>query len=176
MPNIIYLAASIDGYIAREDGNIDWLTEIPNPEKGDYGFAEFMKRVDGMIMGRLTFETVQQFDIWLYSKPVFVLSRSSKKLSGRYSDRVELIYGDLSTILESLKKRNIHTIYVDGGKTIQSFLQEDLIDEMIITRIPILLGKGIPLFIYNPRELKFDHATTETFNNGLVKTRYLRKR
>lgn len=176
MPNIIYIAASIDGYIAREDGNIDWLTEIPNPEQSDYGFAEFMKRVDGMIMGRATFETVQQFDIWLYTKPVFVLSNSLSKLSGRYADKVELVTGDLKQVIESLNKKGMNTLYIDGGKTIRGFLREDLIDEMIITRIPVLLGKGIPLFAINNKELGFKHLQTESFSNGLVKSRYIRIR
>jgi dihydrofolate reductase len=174
MPNIVYIAASIDGYIAREDGNIDWLTEIP--DDSDYGFFDFMKRIDGMIMGRKTFETVQAFDKWFYTKPVFVISNSLDTITGKFAEKVELVRGDLHQILESLKRRGINTLYIDGGKTIHSFLQQDLIDEMIITRIPILLGKGIPLFAKSDHELRFAHSSTETYNNGLVKSHYLRKR
>ena len=74
MANIVYIATSLDGYIARKDGSIDWLTDIPNPEGSDFGFSAFMERIDGIIMGRGTFETVLSFGQWPYSKPVFVLS------------------------------------------------------------------------------------------------------
>jgi len=174
MPNIVYIAASIDGYIAREDGNIDWLSEIP--DESDYGFFDFMKRIDGMIMGRKTFETVQAFDKWFYTKPVFVLSNSLDKITGNFSEKAELVKGNIKQVLESLAERGIRTLYIDGGKTIQSFLQQDLIDEMIITRIPILLGRGIPLFEKNDSELRFQHSSTETYTNGLVKSHYVRKR
>lgn len=176
MPNIVYIATSIDGYIAREDGNIDWLNEIPNPDQSDYGFFDFMKRVDGIIMGRKTFETAQGFDMWLYPKPVFIISNSLNELTGRYADKVQLVKGDIKQILDSLNKKGLNSFYVDGGKTVQSFLQEDLIDEMIITRIPILLGKGIPLFERMNKELKFEHTTTEVYYPGLVKSSYVRKR
>jgi dihydrofolate reductase len=176
MPNIVYIATSIDGYIAREDESIDWLMEIPNPDQSDYGFSEFMKRIDGIIMGRKTFETVQGFDKWLYTRPLFVLSNSLNELTGKFSEKAELVKGDLQQVIKSLNKRNMTTFYIDGGKTIQGFLKEDMIDEMIITRIPILLGTGIPLFEKNHNELTFEHTKTEIFNNGLVKSRYNRKR
>jgi dihydrofolate reductase len=178
MPNIVYIATSIDGYIAREDGSIDWLMELPNPDHSDYGFSVFMNRVDGIIMGRKTFGTVLGFNPWPYphSKRVFVLSNSLSELPITLSENIEIVKGDLKKIIESLKGRGFNNLYIDGGKTIQSFLKEDLIDEMIITRIPILLGAGIPLFEKNDMELEFEHIETEVHNDMLAKSKYIRKR
>jgi dihydrofolate reductase len=176
MSNTVYIATSIDGYIAREDGSIDWLMDLPNPGNSDYGFSVFLERIDGIIMGRKSFETVLGFNVWPYTKPVFVLSNSLAGLPGELSGKAEIIKGELKRIIELLKDRGINNLYIDGGKTIQNFLKEDLIDEMIITRIPILLGSGIPLFDKGNLELKFEHAGTEVYNNMLVRSRYLRKR
>jgi dihydrofolate reductase len=178
MFNTVYIATSLDGYIAREDGTIDWLMELPNPNNNDYGFSVFLEKIDGIIMGRKSFETVMGFHEWPYpkTKPIFVLSNSLDELPGRLSVKVEIVKGELKRIIEILKDKGINNLYVDGGKTIQSFLKEDLIDEMIITRVPILLGSGIPLFGKNNLELKFEHVGTEVFNNMLVRSKYFRKR
>ena len=176
MPNIIYIATSIDGYIAKLDGGIDWLMEIPNPDQSDYGFFDFMKRIDGVLMGRKTYEITMDFDQWIYSKPVFVLSNTLEILSGNWAAKAELIKGELTEVIAALNNRGINNLYVDGGKIIQSLLALDMIDEMIITRIPTLLGNGIPLFKSNDLELKFEHIETDVYTGGLVKSRYLRKR
>jgi dihydrofolate reductase len=99
-----------------------------------------------------------------------------EKLPDEVSQKAEIVKGELKSILKSLKERGIHTLYIDGGQTIQSFLKEDLIDEMTITRIPILLGKGIPLFEKNNSELEFEHVQTQVFNNMIVRTKYIRKK
>ncbi len=99
-----------------------------------------------------------------------------KKLPGKFSEKGEIVNGELKRIIESLAEKGIHNLYIDGGKTIQSFLKEDLIDEMIITRIPILLGSGIPLFDKNHLELPFEHTGTKVYNNMLVRSSYTRKR
>ena len=176
MPNIVYIATSLDGHIAKKDGNIEWLMEVPNPENSDYGFSEFMVRIDGIIMGRNTFDTVVGFDQWPYSKPVFVLTNTMKSVPGGYEDKAHIVSGKLKNIVASLESKGIKNLYVDGGKTIQSFLQEDLIDEMIITRIPTILGSGIPLFIDMDQELKFKVVKTEVLNQDLVKSTYKRIR
>lgn len=175
MANIIYIATSLDGYIARKDGNIDWLMELPNPDKSDYGFSDFMKRIDGLIMGRNTFNLVLKFGQWPYTKPVFVLSKTMKEIPDEMKSKAERVRGNLNTIVERLNKKGFENLYIDGGKTIQSFLKQDLIDEIIITRIPIILGSGIPLFGEMDLELRFEHVQTEVLNNALVKSRYLRK-
>ena len=176
MPNIVYIAASIDGYIAKKDGNIDWLMEVPNPNNSDYGFFEFMKRVDGVLMGKHTFETAAGFDQWIYNKPVFVLSNTLKEVPPPFAAKAEIVSGDLKEVLKGLSSRGFNTLYIDGGKTIQSFMADDLIDELIITRIPIVLGSGIPLFDNNGLEQKFEHVSTQVYDNILVKSHYVRKR
>ena len=176
MPNIIYIATSIDGYIAKLDGGIDWLMEIPNPDQSDYGFFDFMKRIDGVLMGRKTYEITMDFDQWIYNKPVFVLSNTLNVLRGNWAAKAELVRGELTEVIAALNSRGINNLYVDGGKTIQSLLALDMIDEMIITMIPTLLGNGIPLFNSNDLELKFEHIETDVYTGGLVKSRYLRKR
>jgi len=175
MVNTVYIATSLDGYIARKDGGIDWLTEIPNPEQSDYGFSAFMERMDGIVMGRKTFELVQTFDPWPYSKPVFVLSRTLKEIPGKIQNKAELVNGPLEEVIDALKAKGMKHLYIDGGKTIQSFLQLDLIDELIITRIPIILGSGIPLFAAMDREIRFELVKTEVLNKDLVKNTYVRK-
>ncbi|MES2378634.1 MAG: dihydrofolate reductase family protein [Bacteroidota bacterium] len=176
MSNIIYIATSLDGYIAKVDGGIDWLMEIPNPDQSDYGFADFMNRVDGVLMGRKTYEIVMNFEEWAYTKPVFVLTNSLEVLPGKWASKAEIIKGEPKDVIAALTNRGVNNLYVDGGKTIQSFLALDLIDEMIITKVPILLGDGIPLFSTSNLELKFEHLETDVYTGGLVKSRYLRKR
>jgi len=177
MPNTVYIATSLDGYIAREDGTIDWLMELPNPDKSDYGFSEFLERMDGIVMGRKSFEGVLEFGQWPYVKPlpVFVLSNSLSELPHGLPVKVEIVKGELKKIIQALADRGIRNLYIDGGKTIQSFLKEDLIDEMIITKIPILLGSGIPLFGATNMELEFEHLETKVYNNMLVRSKYMRK-
>lgn len=176
MANIVYIATSLDGYIAKPDGGIDWLMEIPNPDHSDYGFADFMNRVDGVLMGRKTYEIVMDFDEWAYTRPVFVLTETLDVLPGKWAHKAEIIKGEPKAILETLAGCGINNLYIDGGKTIQNFLSLDLIDEMVITKIPILLGNGIPLFTINNSELKFEHIETDVYYGGLVKSRYQRKR
>ncbi|MDP8208323.1 MAG: dihydrofolate reductase family protein [Candidatus Electryonea clarkiae] len=176
MSNIVYIATSLDSYIADRDGKLEWLNAVPNPEKSDFGYADFMDGIDALVMGRITFETVCGFDIeWPYSKPVFVLSRTLRSIPDGYGDKAEIISGSLQTVLTTLHEQSFNNLYIDGGKTIQSFLAEDLIDELIITRIPILLGGGTPLFGKLPNHLEFEHLNTEIFNNSMVQDHYRRK-
>ncbi|MCP4611366.1 MAG: dihydrofolate reductase [Planctomycetes bacterium] len=176
MANYVYIATSLDGFIATKDGGVDWLMEVPNPEKSDYGFFEFMNSVDAIVMGRNTFEKVLSFYEWPYNKIVFVLSNSLTDIPEKLKGKVEIIKGELEAVINELKTRGYNNLYIDGGKVIQSFLNEDLIDDMIITRVPILLGDGIPLFDNLKQNLKFRHIKTEIFNNTLVKSCYTRAR
>jgi dihydrofolate reductase len=175
MPNYIYIAATIDGFIADKNGGIDWLTEIPNPDNSDFGFKEFMEKIDGIIMGRKTFEKVLRFDEWAYSKKVFVLSDTLKTIPENLGDNIEIVQGKLTSILSRLNSKGYKNLYIDGGKTIQSFLREDLIDEMIITRVSILLGDGIPLFGLLDKSIQFEAVSTEILNDFLVKTHYKKR-
>ena len=127
MPNIVYVAKSLDGYIADKDGSLEWLQSVPNPDGRDLGYREFMNGIDAIVMGRTTYETVLGFDIdWPYSKPVFVLSRTINSVPDELTDKVEIVNGSLMKIIGSLNKKNYHNIYVDGGNTIQNFLKEGL--------------------------------------------------
>jgi dihydrofolate reductase len=175
MANIVYIATSLDGYIARKDGSLDWLMEIPNPDNSDYGFSSFMDRIDGIIMGRSTFETVKSFNEWPYTKPVFILSNTLRKVPDKYEDKAQIIKGNLNEIIDSMKSNGFNNLYIDGGKTIQSFLKLNLIDELIITIIPIILGSGISLFTEMDVEIKFELINTETLDKHLIKSTYRRK-
>ena len=176
MTNYVYIATSLDGFIATSDGNLDWLYEIPNPDGSDYGYGEFMSNIDAIVMGRNTFEQVLTFGEWPYDKPVFVLSNSLTELPKDVLNQAEIVSGELKTIVNQLKLRGYNNLYIDGGATIQSFLKEDLIDEMIITRFPILLGNGFPLFSRLDARLNLTHRKTEIYNNTLVKSYYTRDR
>ena len=178
MANYVYIATSLDGFIATSDGGIDWLDEIPNPNQSDFGYAEFISRIDAIVMGRNSFEKVITFGFWPYDeKPVFVLSNRLQHVPQDLVDAVEIISGnDIKTVVNQLSKRGYHKLYIDGGRTIQSFLAEDMIDELTITRVPILLGNGIPLFDRLTTKLSFKHEKTEIFNNVLVKSTYSRLR
>lgn len=176
MTTYVYIAVSLDNYIAGPGGALDWLNEIPNPTQSDFGFAEFLRGIDAVVMGRKTFETMLGFDTWPYSIPVFVFSRSLNALPGNTDGKAELIRGQPIEVMHVLGARGFHNLYVDGGRTIQGFLEADLIDELIITRVPILLGGGVPLFGSLQREMKFRLVSTEPLNETLVKSHYVRDR
>ena len=177
MSNIVYIATSLDGYIADKNGELDWLHSIQNPEKHDLGWSDFIGKIDALIMGRNTFEKVCGFDVeWPYLMPVFVLSNSLTSISDAYSDKGVIVSGPLSQLVKTLNTRSLTNLYIDGGKTIQSFIQADLIDELIITKIPILLGGGTPLFGTHPNPLSFEHIRTKVYLDAVVQTHYRRKR
>lgn len=177
MTCIVYIATSLDGFIADKNEGLDWLNSTPNPENSDLGFGQFMDTIDALVMGRKTFEMVCSFDCpWPYNKPVFVLSNSLKQIPDELQDKAELITGSPNEIKQKLKQRGFHNLYIDGGKTIQGFLKADLIDELTITTIPVLLGDGIPLFKELPEMQHYQHIKTEILLDALVKTSYHRKK
>lgn len=174
---MVFIGASLDGYIADRNGGLNWLTSIPNPEQSDMGYNAFMAQVDALVMGRKTFETVSGFQgDWPYAKPVFIVSRTLDTLAEEYWDKAELVKGSLTEILKQIHDKGYHKLYIDGGVTIQNFLKEDLIDEMTITTIPIVLGGGSALFSILPKELEFALVESKVFLNQLVQNRYRRKR
>ncbi|WP_439882459.1 dihydrofolate reductase family protein [Pontibacter sp. MBLB2868] len=175
--NSVFIATSIDGYIADKDGGLDWLHSIPNPENNDMGYVEFNDQIDALIMGRITFETVLGFDVdWPYNKPVFVLSNKLKEIPKSHKEKVFLVNGKITDILAQIHEKGFYRLYIDGGATIRSFLKEDLIDEMILSVIPVLLGGGSPLFTELPKELKFELIGTKTYLNQIVQNHYKRKK
>ena len=175
--NLVFIGASLDGYIADRNGGLNWLTAIPNPEQSDMGYTEFMAQVDALVMGRKTFETVCGFEgDWPYAKPIFIVSRTLDTIAEKYRDKAELVKGSLVQILEKIHNKGYHRLYIDGGVTIQNFLKEDLIDEITITTIPIVLGGGSALFSILPKELEFTLVESKIFLNQLVQSHYRRKR
>ena len=176
MPNTVYIATSLDGYIADKDGGLDWLHSIPNPDNFDLGWADFIAKIDALVMGRNTFEAVCGFGVeWPYPMPVFVLSTSMTSIPGAYRDKAEIVNGPLPLVIESLHAKGFTNLYIDGGKTIQSFLRADLIDEMIITQIPILLGGGSALFSDLSKPIAFEHLGTKLLLNAMVQNHYRSK-
>ncbi len=174
--NSVFIATSIDGYIADKNGGIDWLHSIPNPNNEDMGYVDFTKNIDALVMGRTTFETVCDFDIdWPYEKPVFVLSNTLNEIPESHKGKAFLVKGSLTEILKHIHQRGYHQLYIDGGATIQSFLKEDLIDEMLITIIPIVLGGGSSLFSELPKGLEFEFIESKIFLNQLTQNHYRRK-
>ncbi|WP_421920108.1 dihydrofolate reductase family protein [Marinifilum sp.] len=175
--NLVFIAQSIDGYIANRKNELDWLDMIPNPNQLDLGYRSFIEKVDAIVMGHNTFNTVCSFDIdWPYIQPVFVISNSMRELPEKYQGKVELVNGKLSDILEMIHSKGFESLYIDGGKTIQSFLNEDRIDELIVSTLPILLGGGVPLFRDLIKEQEFELLESKVYLNNIVQNRYKRRR
>jgi dihydrofolate reductase len=174
LANYVYIAVSLDGYIATPGGGLDWLDEIPNPDGSDFGFADFMEGIDALVMGRNTFLKVLTFGFWPYEKPVFVPSNAEIVIPKELKEKVQRVKGTPVELVTRLGERGYKNLYVDGGLTIQGFLEADLIDELIITRVPVLLGDGIPLFGKLQKILHFKHKTTEVLNETLIKSHYVR--
>lgn len=174
--NRVYIATSLDGYIADKDGGLDWLEGVPNPNDDDMGYGDFMAQTDALLMGRTTFETVCGFDVdWPYTKPVYVLSNSLQEVPEAYVGEVWLVKGALSEVLQEIHDRGHHQLYIDGGQVISSFLAEGLIEEMIITVFPILLGGGHRLFGALPEKQKFDLVSSRVCLGQLVQNCFRRK-
>ncbi len=170
----VYIATSLDGFIARPNGAIDWLTGADSaPHGDDYGYQAFMETVDTMVMGRHTFDLAVTFAAWPYrGKRVVVLSRTPPAIPQPLADEVSWLALPPQQVVERLAAQGATHLYIDGGKTIQGFLQAELIDELIITRLPILIGAGIPLFGPIPRDIHLKHNETRQFENGFVQSRY----
>lgn len=175
--NLVFIATSLDGYIADKNGGLDWLQMIANPQKNDMGYIAFMEKIDALIMGRKTFDTVANFDgEWPYSKPVFVCSNTLSTLPAAYNNKAFLVKGKPNEILTTIHQLGYFSLYIDGGATVQGFLAEDLIDEITFTQMPILLGGGIRLFDQLPNALVFEHVNTEVYLGEIVQSHYCRKR
>lgn len=175
--NKVFIATSLDGFIADKNGGLDWLHSVPNPDNLDMGYNEFTSQIDALVMGRTTFETVCGFDIdWPYKKPVFVLSNTLTEIPDKFKPHAELVKGSLTEILDQIHKKGFYSLYIDGGSTIQGFLKEDLIDSMTITIIPKLLGGGFPLFGDLPSILNFECVDSKVYSNKIVQNTFKRLR
>ena len=165
----VFIGASVDGFIARANGELDFLP----PGGGEpHGYEEFMNSVDALVIGRNTYETVLKFDTWPYgAKPVFVLS-TNPLAQAPVGAVVEHKSGTPADIVSLLSARGIQHIYVDGGITVQRFLRAGLIQGLIITRVPVLIGDGIPLFGTLPQDVHLRHIATRQYQSGLVQSEY----
>lgn len=173
MPKIkLYIATSLDGFIARENGSIDWLTEYENNPKTDYGYSEFYSSIGTVLMGRKTYEQVLGFGNWPYKeKRSYVFTRQKEYLSGE--SNVEFVSGDIREFVRQLKESTEEDIWLVGGsQLIKAFLKENLVQDLIIFVVPKILGSGIPLFDHIGKEISFKTLRVEKYENGLVRMEY----
>jgi len=166
----VFVGTSLDGFIARPNGDFDFL-----PEGGGepHGYEEFMAGVDALVIGRKTFEKVLTLGAWPYcDKRVVVLSSRPVDLSAAVGGVVEQMAGTPAEIVAQLADSGAHHLYIDGGITIQEFLRTGLIQRLIITRVPVLIGEGIPLFGTLPHDIRLRHVATRQYQSGLVQSEY----
>jgi len=166
----VFIGTSVDGFIARPNGDLDFL-----PEGGGepHGYKEFIAGIDTIVIGRKTYETVLAFPAWPYGdKRVVVLSSRPIDFSGVRGGVVEQMAGPPQEIVSKLAASGARNVYVDGGITIQRFLRAGMIQRLTITRVPVLIGEGIPLFGALPRDVRLRHVATQHYASGLVKSEY----
>src|SRR5271170_4907789 len=167
----VFIGISVDGFIARPNGDLDFL---PADGGEPHGYNEFMATIDALVIGRKTFETVLAFPAWPYGdKRVVVLSSQPLDLSAAGGGGVvEQMAGLPAEIVAKLAARGVRHVYVDGGITIQGFLRAGMVQRLIITRVPVLIGEGIPLFGSLLRDVRLHHVATQHYPSGLVKSEY----
>ena len=177
----VFIATSVDGFIARPDGTLDWLTGRPAEEETgqhdaeeDYGYGAFMDTVDALVMGRGTFDVVQGFDgAWPYPKPVYVWTSHPADLVQQEGADVRPVSGSVDQVLHRLRSDGVGRVYVDGGATIRQWLSAGLIDRMTISTVPVLIGEGIPLFGGTGPDIPLELESCETFPGGMVQRTYV---
>jgi dihydrofolate reductase len=166
----VFVGTSVDGFIARSNGELDFL---PADGGEDHGYHEFFASVDTLVIGRKTFETVLAFDAWPYGdKRVVVLSGRPVDFSGVRGGVVEQMAGSPAEIVARLEASGARHVYLDGGVTIQGFLRAGLVQRLVVTRVPVLIGEGLPLFGSLPRDVRLRHVATRSYATGLVQSEY----
>ncbi|UWQ58868.1 dihydrofolate reductase family protein [Leisingera caerulea] len=170
----VFIATSLDGFVARQDHSLDWLSKQPPAENDDGGFAAFMDSVDGLVMGTGSFRTLLGFGQWPYSKPVVVLSRSltEQDIPKHLKDKVRLSTAEPADLMQGLQEEGWTRAYIDGGRLVQSFLRQGLIADLIITTVPILIGSGIPLFGALDQEIDLQVASSRILPTGMVQSKF----
>jgi dihydrofolate reductase len=165
----VFVGTSVDGFIARPNGALDFL---PDDGGEPHGYEEFIESIDVIVIGRKTFDTVCTFPHWPYGeKRVVVLSHRPLDLT-KIRGRVEQMSGSPHEIVSKLAASGASSLYIDGGNTIQGFLRAELVDRLIVTRVPVLIGEGIALFGALPHDVALEHVATQHFGSGLVTTEY----
>ena len=169
MTATVFVGASVDGFIARANDELDWL-----PEGGGepHGYDEFMASVDVIVIGRRTFEKVLTLGPWPYGDKRVVVLSSRPIDSSAAGGVIEQMSGAPEDIVSQLASSGARHLYVDGGVTIQQFLRAGLIQRLIITRVPVLIGEGIPLFGDLPHDVRLRHVATRHYQSGLVQSEY----
>ena len=178
----VFIATSVDGFIARPDGSVDWLHSAGNQnvEMGDQidmGFNDFISSVDCMVMGRKCMEVISNMNLtseqWPYGNiRIIVLSNTLKEVPSNMANNVELYSGDLQVLMTQLESEGFKHSYIDGGTTIQGFLRLKLINEITITRAPLILGDGISLFGKTNKDIALSEAKATAYANGFVQVQY----
>lgn len=169
----VFIAVSLDGYIARQDGDIGWLLQRDDPTE-DHGYAAFIADKDWIVMGRGSYEKILTFDEWPYERPVLVLSRqlADTPVPVALKGKVQFSNRAPKEVIDDLAAQNAHRVYIDGGQLIQSFLREGLVADIVITTIPVLLGSGKPLFGSLPHDIDLTLLSSRSFPSGLVQSYY----
>ncbi|WP_174800524.1 dihydrofolate reductase family protein [Martelella limonii] len=169
----VFIATSLDGFIARSDGDIAWLLERDDPDE-DHGYDAFIADIDVILMGRGTFETIRTVRPWPFTLPVVVLSSSMSQadLPDDLVDEIRLVDSAPEEAMRMLEIEGHRKVYVDGGRLIQSFLRAGLISDLVITIVPVLLGEGRRLFGSVAADISLRHEETRSFPSGLVQSRY----
>ncbi|MEM8967236.1 MAG: dihydrofolate reductase family protein [Bacteroidota bacterium] len=172
----LYIATTIDGFIAREDGSLDWLEELPNPNQIDYGYADFYATIDKVVIGRKTYEEVLGFGVdWPYEDCTTYMGTSKEDYQPK-TNNTEVIHKVDQDTINRIKSAGEKDVWViGGGLIITEFLNLGAIDEMILCVIPTILGSGIPLFPNHPKETKFNLVKAEPFETGAVILTYKKK-
>lgn len=178
----VFIAISADGFIAREDGNVEWLHTTGNPaadmaDNADMGFNRFIASVDCMIMGRKCMEVIADMNLsdeqWPYGDiKIIALSNTLKEAPKGVEGRVEMYSGDILELVSQLEAEGLKHAYIDGGQTVQAFINLKLINELTLTQVPVLIGKGIPLFGETLKDIKLEHGKAEAFPNDYIQISY----
>ncbi len=168
----VYIAISLDGFIARDDGDLDWLAEVQEAGGNDYGYSGFMSTVDTVLLGRGTYDAVLTFDSWPFEgKRVIVLT--NRTLASRFGEAAYA--GALGPLMDRLGSEGVQRVYLDGGATIRQGLDEGLVDDMTLSIVPVLLGSGRPLFTRGVPGSRWTLTGAESHPTGLVQVRYERR-
>lgn len=169
----VFIAISLDGFIARPDGDIGWLLQRDDPTE-DHGYSAFITDKDMIVMGRGSYETVLTFDTWPYDLPVLVLSEQLADAPVPEALKGKLRFSNHAPkdVMEELAGQDVRRVYVDGGRLVQSFLRDGLIADMVISTVPVLIGSGRPLFGALPQDIDLKLISSRSFPSGLVQSSY----
>jgi dihydrofolate reductase len=166
----VFCGVSVDGFLARRDDTLDFLD---HGGQEPHGFEQFFGSVDVIVMGRRTFDVVLTFGAWPYGKkPVVVLSSRALDVSSVKDAVLERMSGEPAEIVDALKTRGFTHAYIDGGITVQRFLAAGVVNRLVINRVPMLIGEGIPLFGPLPHDIELHHVATRSYSGGLVQSEY----